>query len=247
VELCAPPHGAKVEAKRTLFQNRILASLPADDLGLLQPHLEKVELPLRRVLEQRSRRIEAVYFLEDGLASVVASGGAQHSIEVGIIGREGMTGQGLLMGVDRTPLEIFVQSEGEAWRLGAPELTKALELSPGLHRCLLRHAHVFQLQTNFTALANGRYRLDERLARWLLMAQDRLGESTVDLTHEFLSLMLGVRRPGVTAALNAFEARGMIRGHRGGLTILDRPALEEAANGSYGVPEAEYQRLFAKD
>lgn len=236
-----------MEAKNPLFRNRILTTLAAQDLALLQPHLELVELPLRRVLEQRSRRIESVYLLESGLASVVASGGAQHSIEVGIIGRESMTGQSLVMGVDRSPLEVFVQSPGQAWRIGAQELTAALEQSPSLHRCLLRHAHIFQVQTDFTALANGRYRLDERLARWLLMAQDRLGEQTVDLTHEFLSLMLGVRRPGVTAALNAFELRGIIRGHRGGLTILDREALEEAANGSYGVPEAEYQRLFGKD
>jgi CRP-like cAMP-binding protein len=235
-----------VEVERTPFRNKILAGLPAEDLALLQPHLEKVDLPLRRVLQQRNRLIESVYFLESGLGSVVTSGGAQHSIEVGIIGCEGMTGHSLLMGVDRSPNEIFIQSDATAWRMAGPELTAALEQSTALHRCLLRHAHIFQLQTNFTALSNGRYRLDERLARWLLMAQDRLGENTVDLTHEFLSLMLGVRRPGVTAALNAFEARGMLRGHRGGLTILDRPGLEEAANGSYGVPEAEAERLFGK-
>jgi len=99
---------------------------------------------------------------------------------------------------------------------------------------------------SFTALANGRYRLQERLARWLLMAHDRVDGDHVALTHEFLALMLGVRRPGVTAALNAFEEERLIRVHRGGLTILDRGKLEEAANGCYGMPEAEYARVFGE-
>lgn len=121
-----------------------------------------------------------------------------------------------------------------------------MEKSVTLRSQLLRHLYIFQVQMSFTALANGRYRLQERLARWLLMAHDRVDGDHVALTHEFLALMLGVRRPGVTAALNMFEGERFIRVHRGGLTILDRSKLEEAANGSYGMPEAEYGRVFGE-
>jgi CRP-like cAMP-binding protein len=246
-ELSLPPHGAKVEAKRSNLKNAILASLSPKDLERLRPHLERVDLPMRKVLEARNRRIEHIYFPESGLASVVLSSGSLHSIEVGVIGFEGMTAPALVMGVDRSPYEIFVQAAGTGWRVAAGALTSVMGQSESLRQTLLRHAYLFQIQSSCTALANGRYKLEERLARWLLMAQDRMQDETVDLTHEFLSLMLGVRRPGVTAALNAFEERGLIRGHRGGLTILNREALRDAANGSYGTPEAEYQRLFGEE
>ncbi len=225
-------------------KNKVLASLTPDDFTRLQPHLERVELPNRKILEVRNRRIEAVYFLERGLASMVVSGGSQHAIEAGIIGREGMTAPSLVLNVDRSPLEIFMQMAGDGWRLPASHLTDAMEKSATLRHQLLRHLYILQVQMSFTALANGRYRLQERLARWLLMAHDRVDGDDVALTHEFLSLMLGARRPGVTAALNMFEAMRLIRIQRGELTILDRGKLEEAANGSYGAPEAEYGRLF---
>ena len=126
------------------------------------------------------------------------------------------------------------------------KLTEALEASESLRHLMLRHVHVFQTQMSFTALANARYKVDERLARWLLMSHDRIGDPDMPLTHEFLSLMLGVRRPGVTSALNRFEKNGFIRARRGGVTVLDRPALEDLANGCYGAAEAEYERLFGK-
>jgi CRP-like cAMP-binding protein len=109
---------------------------------------------------------------------------------------------------------------------------------------LLRYANTLMAQMAYTALANGRYKIEERLARWLLMADDRAEGSTINLTHEFLALMLGARRAGVTNALSLFQKRGILQMRRGVIAIKDRPALEEAANGSYGVPEAEYRRLF---
>lgn len=233
-----------MEKDQKSLKNKVLASLTPDDFKRLQPHLERVELPNRKILEVRNRRIESVYFLESGLASMVVSGGSQHAIEAGIIGREGMTAPTLLMNVDRSPHEIFMQMGGGGWQLAASNLTQAMEKSVTLRLQLLRHLYVFQVQMSFTALANGRYRLQERLARWLLMAHDRVDGDHVALTHEFLALMLGVRRPGVTAALNTFEAERFIRVQRGGLTILDRSKLEEAANGCYGTPEAEYGRVF---
>jgi CRP-like cAMP-binding protein len=224
--------------------NQILASLAAADLALLKPDLESVELPLRRQLELRGRTIEHIYFLDCGLASMVVSAGANHNIEVGIVGSEGMTGLPVLLGTDRPVHETFIQTAGHGWRITSEKLNAAIERSPSLHRCLLRYAHTLVTQMAYTALANGRYKIEERLARWLLMVQDRADGNSIRLTHEFLALMLGARRAGVTAALSDFQKRGVLRVVRGCITVQNRGALEEAANGSYGIPEAEYQRLF---
>ena len=233
-----------MENNQKSSKNKVLASLTPEDFKRLQPHLERVDLPNRKILEVRHRRIESVYFLESGLASLIVSGGSQHSIEAGLIGREGMTAPSLVMNVDRSPHEIFIQMAGQGWRLPAARLQEAMEMSSTLRNQLLLHLYILQVQMSFTALANGRYRLQERLARWIVMAQDRCDGDKIALTHEFLALMLGVRRPGVTAALNLFEEERLVRVHRGGLTVLDRKKLEEAANGCYGMPEAEYARLF---
>jgi CRP-like cAMP-binding protein len=224
--------------------NQVLANLAPDDFVLLQPHLEIIELPLRRQLELRSRPIEYVYFLESGLGSMVVSAGANHNVEVGIIGKEGMTGLPILMDVDRPAHETFIQTAGTAQRIATQKLREALDQSAALHRSLLRYAHTLVTQMAYTALANGRYKIEERLARWLLMANDRAEGSTIHLTHEFLALMLGARRAGVTVALSEFQKRGVVHVSRGVIAIKDRGALEEAANGSYGIPEAEYQRLM---
>jgi CRP-like cAMP-binding protein len=224
--------------------NQILASLAPADLALLKPDLESVELPLRRQLESRGRPIEYIYFLDSGLGSMVVSAGANHNIEVGIVGSEGMTGLSVLLGTDRSVHETFIQTAGNGRRIPTVKLHAAIERSPNLGRCLLRYAHTLVAQMAYTALANGRYKIEERLARWLLMADDRADGNTIQLTHEFLALMLGARRAGVTAALGEFQKRGVLRAARGSITIQNRGALEEAANGSYGVPEAEYQRLF---
>lgn len=226
--------------------NRLLAGLSPGDFALLQPHLSAVDLPLRRQLELRGRPIEYVYFLDSGLASMVVSSGAQHSVEVGIIGSEGMTGLSVLLGTDRATHETFIQTAGRARRIGAEALGAAMDKSPSLRRHLLNYAHVLTTQMAFTALSNARFKIEERLARWLLMAEDRSDSSTIHLTHEFLAVMLGSRRAGVTHALNEFQKRGVIKAQRGVIEIVDRRAMEESANGSYGAPEAEYRRLFGR-
>ena len=227
--------------------NQVLASLAPADFALLQPHLENIELPVRRQIELRNRPIEHVYFLESGLGSMVVSAGANHNIEVGIIGREGMTGLPVLMDVDRPTHETFIQSAGAAQRIATEKLRAALDKSPALHRSLLRYAHTLVTQMAYTALANGRYKIEERTARWLLMADDRSNGNPIHLTHEFLALMLGARRAGVTVVLNALQKRGIVRVRRGVIAVEKRSALLEAANGSYGIPEAEYQRLMPEN
>jgi len=220
-----------------MSSNRILQRLSRQDFALLEPHLEAVDLPVRKPLEARRKRIEHVYFIESGFASVVANGTKKPSIEVGIIGREGMTGLAIVLGSDRAQHATYIQVAGKGLRISADRLRDADERSSTLHRGLLRFAHAFLAQTTTTALANGRSNIEERLARWLLMADDRIDGEELPLTHEFLGLMLGTHRPGVTIAIQALEKQGLIAAHRARITILDRKGLERNSNGTYVPPE----------
>jgi CRP-like cAMP-binding protein len=216
--------------------NRLLARLSRADFALLEPNLERMDLPVKKSLETRRKRIDHVYFIEAGFASVVANGSDQ-GIEVGIIGREGMTGLAIVLGHDRAEHATFIQVAGRGLRISAANLRKADEQSSTLHRALLRYVHSFLLQTTTTALANGRSNIESRLARWLLMADDRVDSEELPLTHEFLGLMLGTHRPGVTIAVQALQKAGLIATRRGKITILDRKRLEKLSNGTYVPPE----------
>jgi CRP-like cAMP-binding protein len=226
------------------FRNRLLYMLPSADIALLTPHLRTVTLKLRQELEQPGRPIRRAYFIEQGIASVVAVGLGRDRVETGLIGPEGMTGLMILLGNHQSPNATFMQAAGTAMAIDADALRVALEKSESLRRILLKYAQVFLVQTAQTAVANARLTLEGRLARWLLMTQDRLGQSKVPMTHEFLSVMLGVRRAGVTEALHALEGKRAIRAMRGEIAILDRKIIEKRAGGLYGLPEAEYERLF---
>src|SRR5262245_21149161 len=234
-------------ALRLRPSNAILASLSASDRGLLEPRLERVPLKFRQRLELGNRKIKSACFVECGIVSVVAVGcGDRRQAEIAVVGREGMTGLAIVLGADRSPNETFVRVEGEGHSIAADDLRKAMSESSSLAGCLLRYAHVFSVQAGHTALANAEGKIEERLARWLLMAHDRVDGDELHLTHEFLAVMLGVRRAGVTTALHQLEAEGLISTARGMVVVLDRAGLEENANGLYGVPEAEFDRLFPR-
>ena len=224
--------------------NRLLASLGNDDFDLLEPHLKSVSLELRKSLEKPNRRIESVYFPEGGFASVVAIQSNGKETEVGLIGREGMTGLPIVLGDDRSPHATYIQAPGKGRCIAAAELRQATRTSPSLRDSLLKFVQAFSVQTAHTAICNVQSRLDIRLARWLLMAHDRIGEETLPITHEFLSLMLGVRRAGVTEALHTLREQGLIAYGRGQVTVEDRKGMERKAGPTYGVPEAEYRRLI---
>jgi CRP-like cAMP-binding protein len=233
------------ELVRNALRNHLLGSLQRADLALLQALLVPVKLRFRQRLQSANRRVKAAYFLDSGLASVVAiANGSRSQAEVAVIGCEGMVGLPIVLGARRSPCEIFIQVEGHGHCIPADDLTDAMRQSPDLRETLLRYAHVFSVQASYTALANAQGKLEERLARWLLMAQDRIGKNKLLLTHEFLALMLGVRRAGVTVGLQHFEQAGSIATGRASIVIKDRDALEESANGLYGAPEAEFERLF---
>ena len=217
------------------LRNQILAGLPQTALERLRPHLEAVSLHVREVLETPEEPISHVIFPLSCVGSVIAGSG-ERRIEVGLFGRDGMSGVCILFGAHTSPHECFIQIAGDGLRIAVPELIMAIESEPGARKQFLLYARSFMLQTAQTALANGRCTIPERLARWLLMSHDRLDENVIPLTHEFLSLMLGVRRPGVTIALQTLEAAGLIRNTRGHVAILDRPKLEEAAGEVYIRP-----------
>jgi CRP-like cAMP-binding protein len=229
---------------RSPSRNQLLAALSPKDSALLQPHLDLVTVEVRHSIERPNRRIDAVYFMIAGIASVVAVQADQTQVEVGLIGPEGMTGSAVVLGGDQSPHSTYVQVSGQAKRIAAAELRKAMRASESLHTMLLKYVQVFMVQTSHTAIANARAQIDQRLARWLLMAHDRTGDKTLPLTHEFLALMLGVRRPGVTEALQSLKRQTLIETRRNHIVVLNRRGLEKAAGNSYGVPEKEYQRLI---
>ena len=228
----------------TFQRNRILALLSPATLAALEPGLEPFELKLRHSCYEANEPIAHAYFLATGLGSVLIGPERTTGVEVGVVGRDGMIGLPLALGVDRSPHQCFIQVEGHGWRMPADKLTSAMAEFPDLRAIVLKYVNYFMHQLSATAYANADFTVEERLARWLLLCQDRLDGNDVALTHEFLALMLGVRRPGVTVATHVLEGEGMIRAKRGLITILDRDKLEHSAGTSYGVAEAEYARLL---
>jgi CRP-like cAMP-binding protein len=228
------------------LNNRILSALSGNDLALLSPAFEDVALDTWQVLETPHKPISHVYFPTSGLASVVGTTRPEQRIEVGMVGYEGLTGLAVVLGHDRSSNETVIQAEGRALRLPSPVLRRAMRSSTTLTTLLLRYVHVFMMQSSQTALANGRARLNERLARWLLMWHDRLRTPNLTVTHEFLGLLLGASRQGVTVALHELEGQGLIRGTRNLIRVVDRKGLMELADGFYGVSEAEYDQTIGR-
>ncbi len=197
------------------FKNRVLAKLAVEDFNLLAPHLAPVDLPLRTALETSNKRIETIYFLDRGFASVVANGSGEKPIEVGMIGLEGMTGLPVVLGHDRAAYDTYIQAAGSGWAIGMANLRAAMDKSVQLHRSFLRCAHAFLLQTTQTALANGRNKNEERLARWLLMADDRIDGGELPSHINFLRTS-----PGSDAGATGPRAQ---RAHQGRTGIHRHP------------------------
>lgn len=247
------PDGVATEAKsagvavRRPFRNVLLGSLSPADAEALIPQLESVILTRRQVLESPGAEIPTMVFPESGIVSVLARGPRDRRIEVGLVGFDGMTGVAAVLGDQMAINESVVQVPGHGWRIATSSLMRLARKSETLSALLLRYVHAFMAQTAQTALANGSGKLEERLARWLLMSHDRFDSDDLGITHDFLAQLLGVRRAGVTIALQVLESRNLIRSRRSLITILDRAGLKRQANGSYGVAEVVYGRLFRPD
>jgi len=227
------------------IRNRLLRKISLEDWDYVGPHLEEIALKERQIIEVPTKPVTHAYFLESGIASVVAVNGEDHRIEVGVIGYEGVTGVPLIMGDRRAQHSTYMQIGGGGHRIPQELLCEAMAKSENLRALMLKSAQGFMIQTAHTALANGRAKLEQRLARWLLMALDRLTSDTVPLTHEFLAVMLGVRRAGVTEALHSLESQKLIYTGTGKVALRNREGLERVAGNSYGTPEAEFRRLIS--
>lgn len=224
--------------------NNLVSALDAADFALLQPHLQPVTLERGLVLSEPGRPITDIYIPSSGICSVIAISPEGECAEVALFGRDGISGTATLLGSDSAPHRVLVQVPGSGYRLSAQQLHEAMGESSAIRELLLRYVHALGVQTAHTALSNAIHSVEERLARWLLMTHDRTDGDEIPLTHEFLAIMLAVRRPSVTTALHVVEGMQLIRAKRGLVTIRDRAGLEEFAQDTYGVPEAEYERLI---
>jgi CRP-like cAMP-binding protein len=226
--------------------NLLLAALSPQDLALMTPHLTRHKLAREQVLVAADQPIEQIWFLEGGVASVIANMADSGPTEVGIFGLEGFAGTALLLGAETSPHVTFIQIDGNcALSIPAAAFLAAVDQSVTLRTMLLRYVQTVITQTAHSAMSNAQQRIEARLARWLLMCHDRHDGDEIPLTHEFMGMMIAAERSGVTVSLHVLEGAGMIRAKRGRVLILDRHKLEELAGGSYGQPEAEYSRLIA--
>lgn len=226
------------------ISNRLLVALAREDLDPLRPYLEPVPLPHKQILANPNTRIDHVYFPQEGMVSLVQPLENGAMIEVGMIGNEGLVGVPVLLGAETSPLEAMVQIPGSALRMEASVFREEAGRHPVLLGLLLRYVQALHVQVSLSAACNGRHTLPERLARWLLTARDRVASDQMPFSHEFLSMMLGVRRAGVTVAVGTLKAAGLIRNTHGQVTILDRQGLEGACCECYRTVRNEYQRLI---
>ncbi len=225
-------------------ENHLIELLPRGDRKRLLAACEPVQLVLSDVLCEPGKTTRFVYFPTDGFISLVTLVEGSPGVEVGMVGREGMLGAQLALGVMEAPWRALVQGEGTAWRLSAIGFKRELALSPALQRGLHQYLYVLMAQQAGSAGCLRFHLIGQRLARWLLMSQDRAHSDSFHVTHEFLAYMLGMRRVGVTAAASAMQKEGLIEYHRGELKVLDRAGLEAAACGCYAADRHTYAQLL---
>ena len=231
-------------AIRGPFRNRILASLSVPDLARLAPYLSHRTFKRNQTLHEVGQAIETVYFLEEGICSIVVTMEDGSSVEVGIIGNDGLVGLPAVLGAGHSPNRCFIQIPGSGYAVKAQILVEQSQDGSGNFRRLMQHgAQALYAQTAQTAACNRVHELEERLARWLLMCHDRMQVDDLHITHEFLAMMLGTRRSSVTVAAGMLRRAGLIDHTRGSVHIENRKDLEIAACECYAIVRDEYERL----
>lgn len=221
-------------------ENHLIALLPRRDRVSLLAACEMVQLDLGTVLCEPSEQTRHVYFPNDCFISLVSAIEGEPGIEVGMVGREGMLGAQLALGVSAIPLHALVQGAGTARRITAARFRREISISKALQLTLNRYVYVLMAQLATSAACTRFHNIEPRLARWLLMTQDRAHADSFQLTHEFLAHMLGVRRVGITRAASDLQRHGLIRYRRGNITVLDRAGLEAAACSCYAADRRAY-------
>ena len=225
-------------------ENHLIELLPRQDRKRLLALCEPIELTLSEVLCEPGKPTRHVYFPTDGFISLVTLIDGSPGVEVGMVGREGMLGAQLVLGVNTSPVRALVQGPGKAWRIGTVAFRDELKRSTALKRSLNRYLYVLMAQQASAAACLRFHLIVPRLARWLLMSHDRAHDDTFHVTHEFLAYMLGMRRVGITTAASALQRDGLIEYHRGELTVLNRSGLEAAACGCYAADRLAYAQLL---
>lgn len=227
--------------------NRLLAALPAKEYQRLLPELEEVNLPFAEILCEPGERIRYIYFPNDSIISLLASVGNHSTLEVGIVGSEGMVGISIFMGVDVSRNQALVQGAGTAMRMKAAAFRREAQHSGSLHQLLHRYSHSLLTQVSQSAACNRFHTVNARLARWLLMTHDRLRTDEFRLTQEFMSNMLGVRREGVNHAAGALQQAELISYSRGVIKIHDRAGLEAISCECYQIIKIESDGYLTKN
>jgi CRP-like cAMP-binding protein len=225
--------------------NLLLDALPAVDLASIMSRLEPLSLPIQMSIYEPNARIEYVYFLTDGVISMVSSM-ERGTVEVGTVGREGMAGLPILLHADSMPTRAFVQVPGAGFRMRSTDLRVAMHESAPLERLLYRYAQALFDQVAQSAACNRLHTIEERCARWILMTHDRVESDALPLKQQFLAEMLGVHRPAVTLAASALQRAGLIKYSRGKITVLDREGLEGVCCPCYAIAQGAYERLRVK-
>lgn len=227
--------------------NRLLALLSAKDYARLHPHLERTPLEYRQSLYAANKPIEFVYFIETGVGSLVNTMANGQAAEVGTIGNEGIVGAPLVLGDQRAPSSVYIQVPGGGLRMDAALFSKELARSPSMQAVLLRYVHALFNQVAQSAACNHFHTLEQRCCRWLLMTHDRMQADEFLLTQEFLAMMLGVQRTGVSRAAGALQKAGLITYTRGNIAILSRRGLKQLSCECYGVAKKEFDRLLGPE
>jgi len=242
------PPGVRHAASSSITRpnnNRLLAALPREEYERLRPHLERVPLPKGKVIYESGDRVRYAYFLTSGMLSLLSSARDGSTVEVALVGVEGMAGLPAVLRVERSPYRVMAQIRGEALRITARRIREAFDDSPVLRDLLLRYAHSLLTQVSQSALCNRFHTVDERLCRWLLVTRDRAGSDSFELTQEFLSHMLGAPRTSVTTAAATLRRAGLIRYSRGRITVTDLAGLEAASCECYQMVKQIADKFMA--
>jgi len=224
--------------------NKLLACLPTAELEKLAPLLREVPLDAKQIIYHVRSSIDYVYFPTSGVISAMTLMEDGSAIEVATIGNEGMAGLIAVTGIETSPYEVMVQVRGTGFRMEVQAFKQEVAKSSALHDILMRYNVAFSVQVSYSVACNGLHTIEKRCCRWLLMAQDRVGSKELLLTHEFIAIMLGVRRPSVTDLLQALQKKGLINCGRGRIEILDRPGLERMTCECYRRTNEEFERQF---
>jgi len=243
--LASQRKGLHMESSSTQkqYKNRVLASLPAPEIKRLAPHLSPETLEVGRTLHDPGEQVDTVYFLEEGICSIVVTMESGNTVEVGITGRDGFVGVPAVLGTGQSPNRSYIQIPGYGFSVKAKILRELSEESSRLRQCLLRGVQALLAQTAQTAACNRVHELEERLARWLLMCHDRVQADLLPITQEFLGMMLGTRRTSVTVAAGTLHKAGLIAYSRGHVTVQNLDGLKDASCECYRIIHDEYVRL----